>query len=89
MLDIINNIVLNKKYPYELLFAIMTYNEDHFTNISNETLEKYLTYATIVMSEYLEISEIKNIYTIFISKLIFIHYSLIYIKFSIIFHVFD
>ncbi len=63
-ISIIDNIAFNKKYPFEILFTIINYNQDDFMNISNETLQKYFTYAIIVMSEFLNINEIKNIYTI-------------------------
>lgn len=63
-INLIDNISLNKKYPYEILFTIIDKTENDFMNVSNETLEKYLTYATIVMSKYLQNGKVKNIYSI-------------------------
>ena len=63
-INLIDNITLNKKYPYEILFTIIDNTENDFMNISNETLQKYLTYATIVMSKYLQNDKVKNTYLI-------------------------
>jgi hypothetical protein len=62
-INIIDNIVLNKTYPYEILLCILNYTDNDFMNISNETLQKYFTYATIVISEFLNINDINNIYS--------------------------
>jgi hypothetical protein len=63
-INLIDNISLNKMYPYEILFSILDYTENDFMNISNETLQKYLTYAELVMSKYLQKDKVKNIYSI-------------------------